>query len=119
LAWGCIARWGVVGAGIAFFLSYVFHAGLLYVLVSKMTGFRWSGQNARVATLCLGITALVFAAVYLLSNWTAAAFGTATAGLLGVYSARILFKIVPENELPRSVRRVADVVRLARSASHT
>ena len=41
---------GLEGAGIAFLLSYVFHALIVYPKVRGMTGFQWSGENLRAGS---------------------------------------------------------------------
>ena len=47
LAWACITRFGLDGAGIAFFLSYVFHGLLIYAIVRKLSGFHWFTPMAK------------------------------------------------------------------------
>ncbi|WP_204310238.1 polysaccharide biosynthesis C-terminal domain-containing protein, partial [Enterobacter cloacae] len=42
LAWILVPRVGLVGAGMAFFGLYIWHGILIYVLVNRMSGFRWS-----------------------------------------------------------------------------
>lgn len=50
---------GHEGAGIAFILSYVFHALIVYPMVRSMTGFRWSGENLRSGSAFLLVCATV------------------------------------------------------------
>ena len=47
LAWSCVSRFGLEGAGIAFFLSYVFHGLLIFAIVRHISGFSWSQGSAR------------------------------------------------------------------------
>lgn len=48
--WWGLHLFGLEGAGIAFMLSYVFHALMIYPTVRAMTGFRWSGENLRTGS---------------------------------------------------------------------
>lgn len=41
LAWLCIDRFGLTGAGIAFFGSYVFHGFLIYAVVNHCSCLLW------------------------------------------------------------------------------
>jgi PST family polysaccharide transporter len=116
LSWWCIGQFGVVGAGIAFFASYIFHVFLTYAIVSRLTGFRWSLENLRAGSLSLGVVACVFCGGYVMPVWASVAFGACTTILAGVYSVRILFRIVPGDELPRPIRRLAHLLRLPQVA---
>ena len=60
LSWLCIDRFGLDGAGIAFFASYVFHAVVVYILVGRMTGFRWSAANRRTGLVYVAAVGVVF-----------------------------------------------------------
>ena len=55
LAWLCVGRFGVTGAGIAFFGSYVFHGFLIYPIVRVLSGFRWSAANRKIGMLFLSL----------------------------------------------------------------
>src|SRR5215831_4850472 len=67
LTWICVDRFGVNGAGIAFFGSYVFHAILIYPIVRLLAGFRWSSANRKSGLLFLASIGAVFCVPYLLS----------------------------------------------------
>ncbi|MDC7744551.1 O-antigen translocase, partial [Rhizobium binxianense] len=60
LAWLFVSLLGTQGAGMAFFGLYVWHGILIYVIVRKLTGFRWSAGNRRHALLFLPASGLVF-----------------------------------------------------------
>ncbi len=51
LAWACVRSFGADGAGIAFFGSYIFHGFIIYAIVHRVYGFRWSTPNTRTALL--------------------------------------------------------------------
>src|SRR5882762_2446893 len=60
LAWICVTSFGLNGAGMAFFGSYIFHAFLIYPIVRWLSGFRWSAANKRTGLFFLSLIGLVF-----------------------------------------------------------
>ena len=109
LAWFCVARFGVNGAGIAFFASYVFHWILISPIARWLTGFRWSARNLRTGGIFISMIAIVFAGLYLLPIW--AAVPTGAIAMVGscIYAARVLMRLVPFNALPNFVQRLLSV----------
>jgi antigen flippase len=94
LTWFCVEFFGLAGAGIAFFGSYVFHGFLIYPIVRRLTGFRWSADNTRTTLLFLSMTAAVFWSVRALPSDAAVLAGTAAAGASALYSIRGLRALV-------------------------
>ena len=92
LAWVCIKSYGLNGAGIAFFGSYVFHAFLIYPIVRRLTGFRWSAQNTRTGVVFLALIGLVFGGFYVMPLLWAAGIGAVAAVASSIYSIRVLLK---------------------------
>jgi PST family polysaccharide transporter len=112
LALGLVRAMGVDGAGMAFFGSYVFHALVVYPVVRRMTGFRWSAANRRTGLLFLVTIAAVFLGFRLLPPAPSAAFGVAALLLASVHSARALARLVSPERLPRAVRACLARLRL-------
>jgi len=110
LAWICIAVFGLNGAGIAFFGSYVFHVLLIYPIVHRLSGFSWSTANKRTGLLFVSLIAGVFCGFYLLPVLWASAVGILAAVLSGAYSFRVFCHLVPWHEIPRPLQRL--IVRL-------
>jgi PST family polysaccharide transporter len=106
LAWICVEHFGLIGAGIAFFGSYVFHVILIYAIVSRSSGFRWSSDNRQSGALFLVSIGAVFCGFYLLPFLMAVALGTVTMILTCVYSGRILITLVSSARLPAVISRV-------------
>jgi enterobacterial common antigen flippase len=106
LSWYCVGRYGLSGAGIAFFASYVFHALLIYPIVHRMSGFVWSTENLRTAGAFLTLAGLVFTGLQLLPSWLGYTLGLALLGLSSVTSIRSLLALVGTSNLPRSVLRL-------------
>ena len=64
LAWGCVNAFGLNGAGIAFFGSYVFHVLMTYLFARRLSGFQYSAANVKVSLLFTLILGLVFCGFY-------------------------------------------------------
>lgn len=105
LAWGCIRSYGLNGGGIAFFLSYIFHAILVYPIVRRLSGFRWSTTNKQTGLLFFLLISAVFGAFYVVPLVYAVWLGTVTTLVAAAYSVRALVKLVPPEDVPRPVRR--------------
>jgi PST family polysaccharide transporter len=119
LAWSCVTYFGVNGAGMAFFGSYIFHGFLVYHLVRRASGFRWSSANKRTGLLFLSLIAAVFCDFYVLSLPWAACLGTLALVLSSTYSLRILSRLVPLQELSRPMRRLVVAFGLAPAGAAT
>jgi antigen flippase len=114
MAWICVRNYGVNGAGIAFFGSYVFHALLIYGIVGRFSGFRWSAEAKRTGQLLTGLIAIVFVASFALSPLLAAAAGAVAAILSGFHSAHILVNLTSPTRVSHSIRGWLDASRFTR-----
>ena len=114
LSWICIRSYGLNGAGIAFFGSYVSHGLLVYPIVRRLSGFRWSAANRQTGLLFLSLTAVVFCGFYLFPFWLATAAGTLAVILSGVYSIRVLVNLISLDRIPSPIRRLLMRFGLAR-----
>lgn len=111
-AWFCLQRFGLQGAGIAFFLSYVFHGLFSYAIARHLTDFHWSADAKRTGLVFFPLVALVFSGFFVVPFLWAASFGTLIAIVSALYSARTLLRLVPPDHLPRPVRRLLEGLRL-------
>jgi enterobacterial common antigen flippase len=101
LTWWCVGRFGLVGAGVAFFGSYVIHLGVVYAMCRRLSGFRWSVSNLRLGVAFVGSMALVQAAFYALPHSAATAFGIACTLLAVVGSLVMLRRLVDPALVPK------------------
>jgi PST family polysaccharide transporter len=67
-AWFCTQRYGLEGAGLAFFISYMFHCVMNYGIASILSEFRWSAETLLVCLLFVSLLATVLAAIHLLPS---------------------------------------------------
>lgn len=103
LTWWCVGAFGVIGAGIAFFASYVFHALLVYPIVRRLSGFRWTPLNLKTASYCCAVVGAVFIGFRVLSPVAALAFGILATIASSYVSIRILVHLVAPERLPRPI----------------
>lgn len=104
LAWLLVSRFGAVGAGAAFFGLYVWHSALIYVIVRRMSGFRWSTENSRIASVFLIACAVVFFATQVLSVWQSTSLGSVVFILSSLYSLRKIAPLVQHASLPAPLK---------------
>ena len=100
LAYVCIRSFGVNGAGIAFFGSYVFHLCLIYPIVRRLSGFRWSTANLQTGLLFVSLIAFVFTALYLLPFFLSAIVAALAILLSTLHSLKVLLTLVSSDKLP-------------------
>jgi PST family polysaccharide transporter len=74
--WWGLQTFGLEGAGIAFLVTNMFHALIVFYQARSMTGFRWTGENLRAGSYFLLACAATFFAQRALPQWPALAFGT-------------------------------------------
>jgi PST family polysaccharide transporter len=113
IAWVLVTQYGANGAAMAFFCSYIVHGVIVYPIVRRLTGFRWSGTNWRIGGAFLGVISLVFIGFYIFPFWLATAVGLVATLLSTTYSAHVLLRLVSADRLPRSVRRLLVLARMA------
>ena len=114
--WWCLGAFGLEGAGIAFMLSYVFHALIVYPTARRMTGFRWSGDNLRAGSYFVLAVAAAFLAQRALSQWPALAFGICLTLASTWYCVRTLLRLSAGAERLPGIRRL---LRLRNRAAQT
>jgi PST family polysaccharide transporter len=106
LVWFGVQWFGVRGAGIAFFALYVVYLAGIYLVARRLTGFRWSAANRRLALSFGPGVALVFLAAQTLPQWLAMLAGALLTAILGVHSVRTLCTLIPSERWPRAAQRV-------------
>lgn len=104
LAWMLVPRFGVLGAGMAFFGCYVWHTAFVAAVSWHLTGFRWSAQNLKYACSYMAAALIVFALVSFADSWLAIGFGLMASGVGGIYTLRRLLVVLPKESLPVRLR---------------
>ncbi len=104
--WALVNWLGLPGIGIAFFASYLFHYVLIYPIVRRMVGFRWSPRSAVTATWVLGACFATLALTYVLPESAVFAVGLLVTLASAAYAARVLVCLLPADRLPPRLRRL-------------
>ncbi|MCL4785704.1 MAG: O-antigen translocase [Verrucomicrobia bacterium] len=110
---------GLSGAGIAFLCLYVWHSLLIYFVVRRVSGFRWSAANRRVGLLTFAVVGAVFCGFVLLPFWVATMIGALGVLLSAGFSLRTLVRLLPEGRIPAPIRRVLERLGMLPSSSTT
>ena len=117
LAFLCVKSFGLNGAGMAFFGSYIFHGFMIYPIVRRLSGFRWSAENRKTGLIFVSMIAVVFCSFYVLPPLLATGVGTLAVILSGAYSIRVLVHLVSLDAIPSPVARLLVWFRLALPSS--
>jgi len=112
LMWLAVKFWHLPGTGIAFFGLYVFYTILIYAVVMRSSGFRWSRETIRLMLLFGPILAIVFVSWYFIPQVYSAAIGLLASVALGIFSLRTLCSLVPFEKLPGPIRKLLKLFRL-------
>lgn len=83
-----VSRYGVDGAGMAFFGSYLFHIALTYAVVRSVSGFRWVGESWKTLALYVPLLAIAYASSRLLAENANQAIGAAAVAVSGLHAVR-------------------------------
>jgi enterobacterial common antigen flippase len=113
LVWMGLRVFGLNGTGIAFFAMYAIYWAGIYLVVRRLSGFRWSAANHRLALIFLPLVALAFVARIYLPPLAAMTLGLLLTLAAGYYSVKTLCKLVPLNRFPAPVRKIILLLRLA------
>ena len=66
LIWGGVSLFGLIGTGVAFLGMYLFCLLLVNTVAWRLSGFRWSATNIRLASISFPLVAIVFIACLIL-----------------------------------------------------
>ena len=94
LTYCCLRLWGLAGAGIAFFAGYLVYWWMIFFLMRRVTGFKWSGANLRLGRVLLPAVALVFGSSLLLPAIPAIIIGSLVTLAMAIYNFRVLRSVV-------------------------
>ncbi len=104
LAYFLVNTIGVAGAGIAFAGLYLWHGVLIAVLVGRLTGFVWSGENLQLAGLLVLQTIVALGAAEFLSPLAGVLIGLGVTAVACWMSLGQLIRIIPQKWIPSLAR---------------
>jgi PST family polysaccharide transporter len=117
LIWFGVQVLGLKGTGIAFFAYYVVYAIGIYIIVRRLSGFRWSPINRRLALVFVPLVVIVFVGGNFLSMATTAVVGATLTMVAGFYSLKLLCTLIPFDRLARPVQKLLKLLRMAPAAN--
>ena len=112
LTWWLVQRYGLNGAGMGFFGSYALHALLIYPVVRRVSGFRWTLENVRLGAAFLAVIFVVLGALSFLSPAAGMAAGILTLIVVTFFCLKAVASLVSFAAVPTSVRWVLVKFRL-------
>jgi antigen flippase len=115
ITWFSVKYFGLLGGGIAFFVQFAIYFFVVYAIVNRLTGFRWSGATLKLAAIYLPLVALAFVAANFLNPLQTLFLGTVLCVPAGLYSVKTLLQLLPFDRLPGAVKKVFRLLRLAPS----
>jgi PST family polysaccharide transporter len=112
LVWLGVRLFGLEGAGMAFCGLCAAHFAVVYLVVRRLSGFRWSQANGQLALVFAPLLAIVFGSGYFLPPRAALMVGITVAVPAAVYSCKTLFRLVPPERFPSPAQKLAKLFRL-------
>ena len=106
LAWTGLKYFGVIGAGVAFFGSYIFHSMVVYAMAHRLTGFTYSIDNKKGILIYLLLVGVVHCALYILPAVSGIVFGAVAMLGYGYYSISRILALVPMRQMPTMVTKM-------------
>jgi PST family polysaccharide transporter len=106
LVYVSVQAFGLMGAGLGFFGMYVFYLIGIYLVVRRLSGFRWSAANRRVGLLFFLLIAAVFLAWYMVPRTEFYILGVGVTVCGGLYSLRHLRTLVPLERLLQAAQKL-------------
>jgi PST family polysaccharide transporter len=100
----------------AFFGSYVFHVIMIYFVVRTLFGFKVTAATRHALALFVLSVGAIVAIVHLLPLYVATGSALVLITALGAYSLATLITLVPNERLPRPLRRLLALIQNLRRA---
>ena len=98
--------WGVVSAGVAFSLMYVYLLVVITLVARRLIGFRWARNNGILFLILLAGTLIVFAATFSSSIIVSTGLGLLVSAAMGMYAVRRLINLVGPDALYAYLQRL-------------
>jgi len=105
LAWVLVDKFGLPGAGMAFFGAYLVHALMMLVVGHRISQFRLTVENKQTAVLSLSVISLALLAFYALPGVWPFLLSIVAGLATTAYMIYFLLPMIPADRLPAPVRR--------------
>lgn len=115
LIWLAVQLFGLDGTGIGFFAVFVVYGVAIYLLVRRVSDFRWSAANRKLALVFMPLVSVLFVTKYFLPRWVELVLGAAITTFTGYYSLKILCTLIPLERFPKLGKKLLRLFRLTPS----
>jgi enterobacterial common antigen flippase len=105
LGWLGLKWFGLPGAGMAFLGLYLFHWGLIYAVVRKVSGFRWTAVNLQLSISGTVAIAITLAARLGLPEPWPTLLGSVLALIAGVWCLKKLVRMIGVEKIERRLAK--------------
>jgi PST family polysaccharide transporter len=104
LTYGLIPHFGIDGAGIAFFGTYLVHSTLILTIVRRLSDFHFSPHCRRIIAQYVLLILIAFSAVQVIPDRSGLTLALLTLIANAVFSARKLGRLVASDRIPRVIK---------------
>ncbi len=118
MVWFGVEKFGLNGVGVAFVILYAVYAVAAYLIVRRLSGFRWSRENLWIASVYGLLAVSVFAAFEMFISSLAFGFGGVATFATAIFSLKKLCALVPPERFPRRARQLLTYLRLLPASSN-
>ena len=120
LIWTCIRAFNdLKGAGIGFIGMRVVYWSGMYFIARRLSGFRWSAANLRLAMILGPSILAVFASGFLAYRPIPVGIGAVFTVIIGIFSLKTLLTLVPLERFPALAQKIFLFFRLVPIAAAT
>jgi len=119
VVWVAIRYFELKGAGVAFATFYAMYAIGIYLVVRRLTGFRWSAETFTIAVAYLLISVGILLCFHFLAPFVAYAVGSLALVITGIFSLKKLCVLLPVEKIPKAARTFLAAIRLLPAQQHS
>jgi enterobacterial common antigen flippase len=106
-SWFCLKWFGLVGAGVAFFVMYLFNWLIVWIVVRRSFGYTWSNASCRLAASIAPAICISFLIPFWLPELWSMIIGGFITVLVGLLCMQRLFKLIDCSRLPVPLNAMA------------
>ena len=108
--------YGLPGVGMAFVGLYIFHWCMLYLVVRRMSGFRWSSGNLRLSLIAVSTAIVALSARLIHAEPWSTFVGCLLAALAGIFCLKTLIRLIGVEKTNHYLRKIRVPFQFRKSA---
>lgn len=96
---------GIKASGIGFLVAYIFNLSAIFLILNKMTGFKWSADMGRYSAFFMLLLVLAFSSAHYFANqWQGYAIGTVLTAAATAFSFMHLRRLVDVSGILQKIK---------------